>query len=158
MTDKMLSSVDFAKYLVLLSQRENITLNLTQLQKILYICDGSLLALGYNLINENCQVWDYGPVYPKVYKWYNKNNGKPVSESDISPALSLYLNEISVNDVIESAIKKFGKWTSGQLSEWSHQIGSPWDVTKKTKGMYSKIPKEIMKDYFSKILNLNARK
>lgn len=69
---EMVKSKEFAKYILAIANENNITLNQTQLQKIMYICDGTLLSFNQNIIDENCKAWDYGPVYPNVYKWYNK--------------------------------------------------------------------------------------
>lgn len=144
----MIDSKDFAKYIVATAQSMNISLNLTQLQKITYICDGVLLAYGHNIVNENCRVWDYGPVYPKVYKWYSKNMGKKVSVSDIKADAISEINETPAPKVVRDAVTKFSRWTSVQLSEWSHQKGSPWDIARVNNGMYSKIDKMDMRNYF----------
>lgn len=151
----MINSVDFAKYIVLNARQMNIPLNLTQLQKITYICDGTLLAFGHNLIEEHCRVWEYGPVYPKIYKWYDKNRSKPLNINDISKQSLEEINSIpDVKRIVISALNKFGSWTAGQLSEWSHSFGSPWDIARSNNGMYSKIDKEDMKSYFIGILNV----
>lgn len=149
----MVDSKEFAKYIVATAQSMNITLNLTQLQKIAYICDGILLACGVNLVNENCQVWNYGPVYPKIYKWYSKNMGKSISYSDIKPESLSEINSTSAPNIVKQAVEKFSKWTSVQLSEWSHQPGSPWDIARINRGMYSKIDKIDMKNFFTGIGN-----
>ena len=151
----MVNSVDFAKYIVFNAQQMNIPLNLTQLQKITYICDGTLLALGHNIINEHCRVWEHGPVYPKIYKWYDKNRNKSLALTDISKDAIKEINSISdINKIVISALKKFGTWTAGQLSEWSHQPKSPWDIARSNNGMFSKIDKEDMKSYFLGIINV----
>lgn len=147
----MVESVDFAKYIVATAQSMNISLNLTQLQKITYICDGVLLACGYNIVNENCRVWDYGPVYPKVYKWYSRHMGESVSFSDIKRESVSEIDSTPASTIVRSSIEKFSKWTSVQLSEWSHQPGSPWDIARINSGMYSKIDKIDMKNYFTGI-------
>ena len=55
----MVSSVDFAKYLLLCVRKLNATLkppiemNETKLHKLMYICDGILLSSNMNIINEN---------------------------------------------------------------------------------------------------------
>lgn len=89
-------------------------------------------------INENCRVWNYGPVYPKIYRWYSKNMGKDVSCNDIKPESLSEINSTSAPDIVKQAVEKFSKWTSVRLSEWSHQPGSPWDIARINRGMYSK--------------------
>lgn len=110
----MVSSVDFAKYIIKKANELKIQINLTKLQKILYICDGNLLALGENFINEQAKAWDYGPVYPKVYKWYQKHGKEDVTLWTISKEIE---NNDSVKNVVFQALKKFGNWSAVQLSE-----------------------------------------
>lgn len=150
----MLSSVDFARYICVKAREMGIELNHTQLQKILYICDGFLLAYGINIVGENCCVWDYGPVYPKVYKWLYRlrAKSKPL-DANFKPE---FLNEIQAtgaDKVIEKALSRFGKISAVKLSEWSHQTGSPWHNTKLRRGMYSKIDKSEMASFFSMYTN-----
>lgn len=149
----MVESREFAKYIVATAQSKGISLNLTQLQKITYICDGTLLACGHNIVNENCRVWEYGPVYPKVYKWYTKAMGKPVSLEDVKPSALAEIYRSIAPSVVKDALEKFSGWTSVQLSEWSHLPGSPWDIARTNGGMYSKIDKIDMKNYFTGLGN-----
>ena len=147
----MIESVDFAKYIVSTARKSGITLNLTQLQKITYICDGVLLACGYNIIGENCRAWNYGPVYPKIYKWYSKNMDKPIDS--IKQESLEKINNTPAPSIIKNALKKFSTWTSVQLSDWSHQKGSPWYIAITNNGLYSKIDKMDMRNYFIGIGN-----
>ena len=150
----MVNSVDFAKYVLIKASQRNLHLNLTQLQKILYICDGTLLALGENLIGEHCRVWEHGPVYPKVYKWHDKNRNISLSEKDIASDSLTEIMQSTAPRIIELALDKFGKWTAVQLSEWSHQHGSPWDIARSNTGMFSKISKDDMRSYFLGIVHV----
>ena len=150
----MVDSKEFAKYVVSTAQSKGISLNLTKLQKIIYICDRILLACGSNLIEENCKAWDYGPVYPKVYKWYSKNMGKPIQLTDIKDSDLSEINGSIAPTVVKNAIDKLSDWTSAQLSEWTHQKGSPWDIARANNGMYSTIDKADMKNYFTSVGNV----
>lgn len=150
----MVESREFAKYIVSTAQSMGISLNLTQLQKITYICDGVLLACNCNLVAENCRVWDFGPVYPKIYKWYSKNMGKSIPVSDIKSDAITEINNSPAPAIIRNALMKFSAWTSVQLSEWTHQSGSPWDIARINGGMYSKIDKMDMKNYFAGLANV----
>lgn len=147
----MIESVDFAKYILLKSQEAKIgKINQTKLQKLLYICDGVLLACNYDVINEHARAWYYGPVYPKVYKWYSKNKDYIPSEKDINKNV---LNEIKENNyvsAVNATLKAFGNWDALHLSAWSHQPNSPWSLTvEKNNGkMNCVIDKSDMKKYF----------
>ena len=148
----MVASIDFAKYVLMKASEKNISLNYTQLQKIVYICDGLLLSYGYNIINENCRVWDYGPVYPKIYKWYSKQGNKRIS-NNFSADFYSEIESSNADAVIDSVLEKFGGMPAVKLSEWSHQAGSPWYNAKIAGGLYSKIEKSDIRIFFSRYAN-----
>ena len=149
----MVDSIEFAKYIIKKANELEIQINLTKLQKILYICDGTLLALGENFINEQAKAWDYGPVYPKVYKWYQKHGKEDVTHWIISKEIE---NNDSVKNVVFQALEKFGNWSPVQLSEWTHKEGSPWSLTMKENNqkLNSVISKEYMKLYFTGLIGV----
>jgi uncharacterized phage-associated protein len=72
----MIDSIECAKYIIIRAQNHNLTISLgeTKLHKLLYICDGFILAAGINFIRENARAWNYGPVYPRVHGWIAKNS------------------------------------------------------------------------------------
>ena len=149
----MVDSIDFAKYILKQARDLGIQINLTKLQKILYICDGTLLALGENLINEQAKAWDYGPVYPRVYNWYQKHGKEDVTSWTISEDIE---NKYSVENIVRQALITFGKWSAVQLSEWTHKEGSPWSLTMKENNnkLNSVISKEYMKLYFAGLISV----
>ncbi len=144
-----MDSKDFAKLVLTEARKKSKNLNLTQLQKIIYICDGVLLArFDLNLIDENCQVWDYGPVYPRVYKWFSKQDANNI-DLTISQSGNDFVNTNSnIKDVIDAVLDKFGDMSAASLSNWSHKSGGPWDIARNTTGMYSQISKDVMKLFF----------
>lgn len=149
----MLSSIDFAKLVLSEAKAKSKDLNLTQLQKITYICDGVLLArFDLNLIDENCRAWDYGPVYPKIYKWYSKKKSGGIDLSLSRSAESFIKGNPDVKEVVDAVLDKFGGMSARTLSSWSHQKGSPWDIARNTTGMYSQISKDVMKLFFKSVL------
>lgn len=147
----MVESKVFAEYILVKAHEKNVEMNLTKLQKILYICDGSLLARGENMVNENARVFDYGPVYPKAYKWYKKHEFDDFSKKNSADFPEL--EKSGAKKIVEDALDFFGGWSAGQLSEWSHRPNSPWAITRDSSGMYSPISKDVMKAFFGAILN-----
>lgn len=150
----MVESVDFAKYILLKARERGINdVNLTKLQKLLYICDGLLLAFGLNAIKENARAWNYGPVYPKVYKWFSKNQDCPLSEADIPEAAMKEITEGNYGGAVSAALDAFGDWNAMALSAWSHQPGSPWEkaVSGSRGKMNAVISKDEMARYFKEI-------
>ncbi|WP_308687474.1 type II toxin-antitoxin system antitoxin SocA domain-containing protein [uncultured Treponema sp.] len=149
----MIGSVDFAKFILKTAREKSLCMNQTKLQKILYICDGTLLALGKNVINENAKAWDYGPVYPKVYRWFQKHKDDNFLSFSIPEEI---LADNDIKKIVSQALDKFGSWTAKSLSEWSHKSGSPWSATMEQSNgkLNSAISKDYMKLYFTGLLGV----
>lgn len=149
----MIESTEFAKYIIFSAGDGASSINMTKLQKYLYICDGFLLAFGFNVIRENPKAWDYGPVYPKVYKWYKDKVGISINKNDISPVAVKEIEENHFDTAIKKVFEIFKGWTAGELSAWTHQPNSPWSNAI-DRGMYSTIDKNDMRMYFSGVFNV----
>lgn len=159
----MVDSIDFAKIIInrALSfnedkgKKEKIILGETKLHKLLYICDGFLLAGNLNIIGENAKAWNYGPVYPRVNTWLKKDpDAFTKKHEDVSETEEIK----EVSPLIDMVINSFGKWSANQLSNWSHGPGSPWEKALiRGKGvMNSVIDKGDIKKYFEGIIGANA--
>ncbi len=143
-------SVIVAKYLLALAYSKNKVLNVTKVQKLLYMAYGFFLSdKDRVLMSESPKAWPYGPVFPRTRK--------KVNYSDIIPLNSEELVEIKKDvDIVNFfniLIDKYSKYTASQLSEWSHAKDGPWDLTTKQKGFNWNTPidNKLIKDYFSTI-------
>lgn len=128
MENGRIESIEMAKYILCRASANNISMNMTKLQKLLYICDGLMLSCDRNYINENARAWNYGPVYPKVHKWFKDNQEIRFTLSDIKKEDLDFINSMNIEYIVKLALSKFGSWTAGELSSWSHQNNSPWDI------------------------------
>lgn len=158
----MIDSREFARYIIYKANAGyggSYEINMTKLQKLLYICDGMLLAFGYNEIDEIPKAWDYGPVYPKVYKWYKRHAAPLVKKDDISESAIREIEGNHFDSAVEKVLELFKDWTAGELSAWTHQKYSPWDNAIKNNNdeLYGPISKDDMKLYFSGVF-VNERK
>jgi uncharacterized phage-associated protein len=158
----MMDSVEFAKLIINRAnflnkskkdKKEKITLGETKLHKLLYICDGFLLAADINFISEQAKAWNYGPVYPRVNTWLKKETDAFTKKYEDASEASREIKEII--PVVDVVIGRYGLWSANELSNWSHCPGSPWETAlKKGKGvMNSVIDKKDMKKYFQDYLN-----
>lgn len=139
----MINSIDFAKFMLKTASSLNITLNQTKLQKMIYICDGTLLAYGRNAINENAQAWDYGPVVRSLYSKYKSY------EQDI-PHRQVKLRLSSEDmEAIDIAMSYYGNMTGSQLITLTHSE-RPWQEAYE-KGRNSEITQQSMKEFYSTI-------
>lgn len=148
--DKRIDSVLMAKYLIHKAQEKDITdMSIVKLQKLLYALDGVLLANNINIIDEHCHTWKYGPVYPKVFNNINNDD----FNKDYSKEISIIKNNKFSKEIdfaVDKILNTFGKYSSSVLSAWSHEKGSPWLETKERFGENTIIPKDLLKNYFSK--------
>lgn len=148
-------SIVMAKYLLALAQAEDISLNNTQLQKILFIAYGYFLAKeNKRLVEEHPSAWPYGPVFPRLTKKNKLNIADTFSLEELEQE---YAGLLSIKEVLIKIIKEYSKYSAGQLSDWSHKKGSPWDRTvEENEGKWNgEIIDKYIKDYFlgKKIIN-----
>jgi len=143
-------SVLIAKYLLAFAYSKGKVLNVTKVQKLLYMAYGFFLSdKDRILISESPRAWPFGPVFPRTRK---KVNYSDIISVD-SPEFSEIKEDKEVNEFFNTLIDKYSKYTASQLSEWSHAENGPWDLTTKQKGFNWNTPinNELIKDYFSTI-------
>lgn len=141
-----IDSVDVAKALMAEANLQGLRLNMTQLQKLLYIVYGTcLVMLGRRPFDEHPQAWPFGPVFPRTRRklFDDVKNWTPESCPATVPG--------DVKDIVRKVVAHFGKWTGGQLVDWTHRIGSPWDVVSHRDGFKwaDEIDDWIIREYFS---------
>lgn len=129
----------------------------TKLQKLLFICDGYLLAAGSNLIKECAKAWNYGPVYPRIHTWLKKETDAFTKKYEGIPEELSEKEEIT--ELVDAVLNTYGRWSANDLSNWSHRPGSPWETAlEKGRGvMNSPIDKNDMKAYFQGLVRGNQQ-
>jgi uncharacterized phage-associated protein len=135
-----------------------------KLQKLMYFAHGFHLALeqdGCPLVSEDCQAWEYGPVFPSTYQEFKDLGNKPIDRRAASvravmggvelihptvereyerrfkrnPALAGDLTFAKA--VMDRIWHVYGRVPATKLSEMTHERGSPWwTVREKAKEMY----------------------
>jgi uncharacterized phage-associated protein len=150
----MIKSSEFAKFIIEKAQSQNITLGETKLQKLLYICDGYMLAFGFNLIDERAKAWNYGPVYPRVHNWLEKNPDAIQKPQKCTDETLKKIHDTNIGSLVDFILPIYGKLSATTLSTWSHQPGSPWEKALAENGgiMNATIRKEDMQNYFKTFL------
>lgn len=115
-------SKDVMAYILTKCENENIFVNLTKLEKLLYCCYGAILAkYDARLTSEHPQAWPYGPVFPQTFIAFR--NGEITAGQGNSFRQNCPPEWLSL---IDEVIAVFGKYKASQLSAWSHKEGSPW--------------------------------
>lgn len=121
-----------------------------QLQKLVYFAHGFTLALlDKPLIYSDVQAWQYGPVYPKLYKKLRRYGSGRVTElldsEDEIPVPSDF------SEVIKGVWKAYGSMSAGQLSARTHAPDTPWSLSW-AEGEYTKISDDRIKAHFKGLL------
>ena len=151
------SSVDVAKYIVARANKEKLGINITKVQKLLYIAYGAYLVAcpeDGRLTDEHPQAWPFGPVFPTTRNRLLKIDLRSIDIN--SSAMSELNNDELLSELITFVFKGFGTWDASQLTQWSHKPQSPWDKTVSMEGFKwgMQIPDEYILPYFTSIINV----
>lgn len=140
------NSIDAARAVMALADAHGLRLNLTQLQKLLYIVYGTcLVILGHPPFrNEPPRAWPFGPVFQTARRVLFD----AVDDWDV-PQVPESIPE-DIRRIIEKVITHFGSWPSGALIDWVCTPGAPWYMTTKMPGFKwaDKIGDGLITDYF----------
>lgn len=144
------NSVLGAKLLLAVAHKNNLNLNITKVQKLLYIIYSYFLAKNeIRIFNETPKAWPYGPVFPRTRNKVDYDVLYSLENSELAEIKE----DAELLGITEKVVNKYAQFTAGQLSDWSHMEGSPWDLTTKLPGFKwgDYIPDEYIIGYFSKI-------
>lgn len=154
-----MKSIDIANFFIDYNNHsiDNTLTNLI-LHKLLYFAQGYSLAL-YNtpLFDEDIEAWKYGPVVPSIYQTYKYNKKENISK--IKGDFSLDKYDSKTIELLLAVINDYGKYSSSELINITHEKGSPWDMVYK-ENENNIISKESILKYFknnnlAKINNTN---
>lgn len=109
-------------YVLKKGKQEKYNISKVKAQKLLYCCYGTVMAkFDERLTDEHPRAWLYGPVFLRTVKDIDKQRLTVEMAEDFQEKCPPdHLN------LINNTIKTFAKYTSTQLSNWSHMKGSPW--------------------------------
>ncbi|MDB4309159.1 DUF4065 domain-containing protein [Porticoccaceae bacterium] len=133
------------KYLTLAAD-ESKTLTPMQLIKLVYLAHGWMLATASRpLLRDSVEAWQYGPVLPDLYEKIKSCRSHPV----IGPLSddSDQLDELATI-VIGEVYKLYGHLDGISLSALTHQEGTPWDITWKSRGKSGVISDDLIESHF----------
>ena len=147
-------SEDVARLIAAVLNERRIMINITKIQKLLYVAYGTWLRVYRNrLLNEHPQAWPYGPVFPTSRNKLTKSQTElvDITRNDVPEEL---LNDAELIRTIDFVVLHFGQLSASQLSSWSHSPGSPWDLTVNRDGFNwgDQIPDSLIYDFFVKLI------
>ncbi len=165
-----------ANYVLDLGDRDDKAISPMKLQKMLYFAHGWHLALtgvsgtpGQPLLDEQVEAWQWGPVIPSIYHEFKRFGPNPIKgarystiELKESGGMDFCLRTPSLDEcsgdvttakaVINRVWEVYRDYGAVQLSNMTHQIGTPWhDVWEAMGEMKRKsqdIPDDKIEKYF----------
>lgn len=153
-TDKEVTALDIAKYLLSVQPMTNL-----KLQKMIYLTYADYLTkTGKRLFKDPIISMSYGPVIQTVYDNYKSNGRDEITqeqdkETDIQledittpVALAKMLkadNDQAILASLKDTLDQFGDKTAGQLVDITHRDGSPWRQVNR----YETISDQIILDH-----------
>ncbi len=125
-----------------------------KLQKLVYIAHGWHLGLtGEPLFKDEVGAWPFGPVIRSVYKEFISFSKSPITEL----AVDFWGNvcEVAETDehimaLLEKIWEVYGKYSATQLSNMTHERGTPWDTVYE-EGKSKIIPNQVIEDYYKEM-------
>lgn len=144
-----------ANYILDLCDKENKSLSIMQLIKLIYMADGWTMSLtGKALANEVPQAWKYGPVYRTAYNAFSGNGSSPVkSRAMASFSQSLPIAADMSEDerkIVDMVVKSYGELSAYNLSELTHQDNTPWSKAYQI-GAYHPLSDNDIKEHFDSL-------
>jgi len=145
-----------------LAKRDGKQLTHMQLQKLVYIANGWLLAASERpLVEDDPEAWEFGPVYRRLFDALKKYGRSPVDApirwGDDTP-FSLDDGDVAKEklsadeqDVIHMVWDAYGDMKAFQLSALTHQDGSPWSQTYEP-GRNKVIPQQLIEKHFKELM------
>lgn len=147
-------SIDVANRILEIAKAKGISMSMMKLLKLVYFAHGWTLGLtGEPLCSDNAEAWQYGPVFRNLY------NSLPYrgSQEVVHPVKGIFEDvrvpaefTDSESEIIKRVVDVYGKLGAYQLSNITHEVGSPWDLTKSANGFFSEISNDKILDYFKK--------
>lgn len=126
-------------------------MNQMKLQKLVYIAHGWNLAINRSpLINDRIEAWDGGPVMRAIWNhirdfgWNSENyllrppNGVPY-EAKLTPAQGA---------VIDHVWRRYSQYTGLELSNMTHEPGTPWSNAYFGRGRNSPLSQSDIQQHF----------
>jgi len=124
------------------------------LQKLVYIAHGWNLAInGEPLIEDRVEAWDGGPVFRIIWNHFRDfglNTKKCLLGNRDGEPFKADLSD-SERAIIGHVWKRYGSYSGRELSEMTHQEGTPWSNTYFGKGRNRALDADDIKQHFTEL-------
>jgi uncharacterized phage-associated protein len=160
-----------ANYVLDLGDRDGRPISPMKLQKLLYFAHGWYLALtDHPLLDDQVEAWQWGPVIPSIYHEFKRFGPHPINaryrtvELNKNGDMDFELRVPNLDDcsgsgdvvtakaVIDRVWQVYRDYSAVQLSNMTHQPGTPWQIVWERMGpsklKSQDIPEDLIKKHF----------
>lgn len=142
--DVQYSALDVSDYIISYCNSIGKKITNLELQKVLYFVAGEFFRIsGRDIIAEDFESWQFGPVIPIVYDTFSIYGGNPLKPND-DPRGKIASNDMSVIDHVVNRCISIPVW---ELIQKTYDT-DPWKDTYFKFGRWARISKLSMKEYF----------
>lgn len=136
---------------------EGIPVTQMKLQKMVYFAQGTHLALHKEpLVKDIFQAWKYGPVIPSIYHTYKLYGSSPITDTDWITyeydGNDLSQLDDNAKETVEYTWSVLKETNAIKLSNWTHNVGSPWQLNYVDGASDAPIPNNDIQTYFESFL------
>ena len=115
-----------------------------KLQKLIFFAHGWYLALAETPLLEECvQAWDHGPVFPSIYHEFKGFGNDGIDRFACMTTMDNGLTQTApfnlppdpdLTNFLNRIWEVYGNFSAIQLSNMTHEPGTPWDTAVKSAG------------------------
>jgi uncharacterized phage-associated protein len=140
-----------ANQILKLSKEKSIEVSMMKLIKLVFFAHGWMLGVaGKPMSYEPAEAWQYGPVFRSLYNSLPYQGAMIITEPIKDIFGSVFNAEFDQNELnlMSKIVDVYGKFGAFQLSDLTHQTGSPWHQAIQTRGVFSPIDDAAIQKYF----------
>ncbi|WP_221797505.1 Panacea domain-containing protein [Oceanobacter mangrovi] len=150
----MVRAVDVSYKLLQLASERGLQLSNLQLQKLLYIAHGYLLAWKNKpMFDDDISAWKYGPVIHGVYEQFREYGASKIPVGEIESGI----DDAEVLQALEGTLNLYGDRDAMDLVNLTHQPNTPWyqiyEVQDGKRDQFARIPNDMIKDHYRKVIS-----
>ena len=144
--------ISVADEVLRISKRDDRLLTPMKLMKLTYISFGWYIAnYDQRLFPERIEAWRYGPVMPRLYHTTKEWGRDSIPFDKIDAEQNSIDGEGS--KFLKLVLDAYGHLTGIQLSQLTHQDGSPWHQVYRPNVLGIEIPQDVIHKYYKGLLN-----
>ena len=144
------SQVAVARFLLVEAAKRDFVVTPMKLQKLVFLAHAWMLALyGMPLVGGRLEAWDFGPVFPALYRRLKHRGAEPLSAADLPESDEAF--EDDVRELLVWIVERYGPLTAAQLSRLTHRKNSPWELSRRH-GRNERISTQMIRFYYTTLL------